>query len=114
MNFNINNRDAAAMSFYLKNRKYSDLLFLLKEIITAQKYGMEYVSKKTGLCRTSLYQVLDVRGNPRIDNLINILDAIGLQLFCPQLNTVITIDQPERLNPETPKGDAIVRTSEET
>ncbi|MFD0704346.1 DNA-binding protein [Alloscardovia venturai] len=41
---------------------------------------MKELSKKAGIPRESLYQILSDRGNPRLDTLMRILDGLGLNL----------------------------------
>lgn len=54
------------------------LLRALKQIAQAQ--GLAKVAKKAGIHRESLSRALSSRGNPRVDTLMTITHAMGLQL----------------------------------
>lgn len=46
----------------------------------ARAKGMSSVSEATGLGRQSLYRTLSGEGNPRIDTLFRVLDALDVKL----------------------------------
>jgi len=48
--------------------------------VAAKARGMSKLSKKTGLTRTTLYNILSEKGNPELKTLAKILDALGLRL----------------------------------
>jgi probable addiction module antidote protein len=55
-------------------------LIALKDVAEARGKGIASLAKKTHLNRESLYRTLSVRGNPRLNNLHLILEALGLHL----------------------------------
>ena len=50
----------------------------------ARAKGMSSVSESTGLGRQSLYRALSESGNPRIDTLFRVLDALNAKLDVTQ------------------------------
>lgn len=46
----------------------------------ARSKGMAAIAKKTGLGRESLYKALSAKGNPRLDTLLKVVNALGLKL----------------------------------
>lgn len=50
----------------------------------ARAKGMSSVSEATGLGRQSLYRALSDDGNPRIDTLFRVLDALEIRLAISQ------------------------------
>lgn len=44
------------------------------------KGGITQLAKKTGLARGNLYRILSEEGNPTLSTLLEILDALDLQL----------------------------------
>lgn len=50
----------------------------------ARAKGMSSVSEATGLGRQSLYRALSDDGNPRIDTLFRVLDALEIRLAVSQ------------------------------
>lgn len=46
----------------------------------ARSKGMAVVAKKSGLGRESLYKALSKGGNPKLDTLLKIVNALGLKL----------------------------------
>ena len=50
----------------------------LKQVVASQ--GIGNVAKSAGVRRESLSRSLSAKGNPRIDTLFSIINAIGLQL----------------------------------
>ena len=46
----------------------------------ARSKGMAKVAKRSGLGRESLYKALSKSGNPRLDSLLKIVNALGLKL----------------------------------
>lgn len=55
-------------------------VFLLALRQVAAAHGMTRIADKTELGRESLYRTLSSKGNPRLDTLIRLLNAAGLQL----------------------------------
>ena len=48
--------------------------------VVARSRGMSALAEKTGLSRQALYKALDERGNPSLDTLLRVFNALGLQL----------------------------------
>ncbi|MBI1329472.1 MAG: putative addiction module antidote protein [Alphaproteobacteria bacterium] len=48
--------------------------------VVARAKGMAKIAKKTGLGRESLYKALSKDGNPRLDTLLKVANALGLKL----------------------------------
>lgn len=46
----------------------------------ARSKGMSEIARKTGLGRQALYNALSENGNPTLETLTAVLDALGLQL----------------------------------
>lgn len=46
----------------------------------ARSKGMSEIAKKSGLGRQALYRTLSEDGNPTLETLLGVLDALGLQL----------------------------------
>jgi probable addiction module antidote protein len=58
-------------------------LVALRDVAEAQQ-GMTKLASAAGVNRENLYRMLSGRGNPRLENLKAVLDAIGLQIeFVP-------------------------------
>lgn len=55
-------------------------LIALKDVTHARGQGIATLAKKTHLNRESLYRTLSERGNPRLNNLRLILEALDLHL----------------------------------
>ena len=72
------------------------LKLALREVIRV--YGIENVSRKTGLCRPTLHKMFSEIGNPTYNNLVIALEAIGLEL------TVRPIETRENSNDERNKS----------
>lgn len=50
----------------------------LRHVVEAL-YGMTEASKKTKVSRMSLYRILSERGNPRWENIMDVLRIVGLR-----------------------------------
>lgn len=46
----------------------------------ARSKGMGEIARKSGLGRQALYRALSEDGNPMLETLLGVLDALGLQL----------------------------------
>jgi probable addiction module antidote protein len=46
----------------------------------ARSKGMSDIARQTGLSRESLYRALSANGNPNLDTLLKVCDALGLRL----------------------------------
>jgi probable addiction module antidote protein len=58
----------------------ADAVFLQALRDVARANHMSYVAEATGLNRESLYKMLSPRGNPGINSLKAVLNAVGLRL----------------------------------
>ena len=58
----------------------ADAVFLLALRDIAKANHMTYIAEATGLNRESLYKMLSNRGNPGINSLKAVLNAVGLEL----------------------------------
>jgi len=56
-------------------------VFLLALRQVAAAHGVGSVAKQSDLGRESLYRALSAKGKPRLETLLRLLDAAGLQLF---------------------------------
>ncbi len=52
----------------------------LKDVAAAQLGGMTALSQEGDLNRQALYRSLSEKGNPRLDTLTKVLDALGLRM----------------------------------
>ncbi|WP_433910370.1 addiction module antidote protein [Sphingomonas yabuuchiae] len=48
--------------------------------LVAKSRGMTKLAEETGLSRQALHKALSENGNPTLDTVIKVLDALGLQL----------------------------------
>ena len=48
--------------------------------VVARSQGMSALAERTGLSRQALYKALSEAGNPSLDTLLRVLDALGLKL----------------------------------
>ena len=48
--------------------------------VVARSQGMSEIARKSGLGRQALYNALSENGNPTLETLTAVLDALGLQL----------------------------------
>lgn len=55
-------------------------LLALKNVIAAQEDNISSIAKESNITRTSIYRILSLKGNPKLTNIISLLDAVGLQL----------------------------------
>lgn len=67
-------------------------LVALRDVAEAQQ-GIARLAATAGVNRENLYRMLSGRGNPRLNNLKAVLDAIGLQIeFVPAKKASLTGD----------------------
>ena len=71
---------AAYLNAALMDEDPKVFLIALKDVTDARGEGVAELAKKTHLNRESLYRTLSERGNPRLNNLCLILEALGLHL----------------------------------
>ena len=57
-----------------------DAFLLALRTIAEAKEGMSSLAKKTNLSRQALYKAFSSKGNPRLDTLLVILNALGYSL----------------------------------
>lgn len=55
-------------------------LVALKNVIEAQGGDISALAKKSQLNRENLYRILSDNGNPKLNSIISLLNAMGLQL----------------------------------
>lgn len=48
--------------------------------VVARAKGMADIAEKTGIKRQQLYRALDKNGNPTLETLMKVLDAMGIKL----------------------------------
>ena len=71
---------AAYLNAALADEDPKVFLIALKDVTDARGKGVAQLAKKTHLNRESLYRTMSERGNPRLNNLCLILEALGLHL----------------------------------
>ena len=71
---------AAYLNAALGDEDLKVFLIALKDVTDARGKGVTQLAKKTHLNRESLYRTLSKKGNPRLNNLCVILEALGLHL----------------------------------
>ncbi len=55
-------------------------LLALKNVIDAKKITRSTLEEETNITRMSIYRILSKKGNPKLTNIISLLNAIGLQM----------------------------------
>lgn len=55
-------------------------LLALKNVCEAQGEEMTNLAKKTKISRENLYRILSKKGNPKLSNIISLLNAVGFSL----------------------------------
>ncbi len=55
-------------------------LLALKNVCDAQGEEMAALARKTNLSRENLYRILSKKGNPKLNNIIALLNAVGFDL----------------------------------
>ncbi|MBX2822855.1 MAG: putative addiction module antidote protein [Rhodothermaceae bacterium] len=66
-----------AIEEYLKDGNHAVFLTCLRHVVDAQM-GMSELAKRTGKSRQHLYAALSEEGNPRLDTILAILNAVGV------------------------------------
>jgi probable addiction module antidote protein len=69
----------AYLNAALEDGEPAVLLEALRNVADA-KGGMGALAKATGMSRESLYRTLSRRGNPKIETVMELLNALGLKL----------------------------------
>jgi len=77
----LKNPDYAAdyLAQVLAEKDKAAFLIALKDVVAATG-GMSVMAKRVGLKRPSLYKILSKRGNPTLETLQAILEALGLRV----------------------------------
>jgi probable addiction module antidote protein len=70
----------------LAEKDKAAFLVALKDVVEATG-GMSAMAKRVGLKRPSLYKVFSKRGNPTLETLQAILEALGLRVTVATANT---------------------------
>ena len=76
----------ASLDEYQGDGNLEAFLLALRTVIEAQG-GMTELARKTSLNRQNLYRTLSRNGNPRLQTLHEILNALGLRLSIEQVPT---------------------------
>lgn len=66
------------LNFALEEGDPKYFLKALRHVVEAL-YGMTEASKKTKVSRMSLYRILSEKGNPRLENIMDVLRIVGLR-----------------------------------
>ncbi len=65
----------------LEDEEYPEVFLLaLRHVAEAHGFGMSKLAAKTKLNRENLYRMLSKKGNPKIENIAAVLDALGFKL----------------------------------
>ena len=65
----------------LKDQDPAMFLLALKNVIAAQEVNISTIAEGANLTRTSIYRILSPKGNPKLTNIISLLDSVGFQLL---------------------------------
>ena len=71
---------AAYLNEALQDEDPRVFLLALKNVIDAQRAVRSTLAKQANITRTSLYRILSKQGNPKLTNIVSLLNTIGLQL----------------------------------
>lgn len=71
---------SAYLNEALKNEITCIFLLALKNVCKAQGKEMAALARQTKISRENLYRILSKRGNPKLNNVVSLLSAIGFQL----------------------------------
>lgn len=64
----------------LKDEDPRVFLLALKNVCEAQGEAMASLARQTKISRENLYRILSKKGNPKLNNVISLLSAVGFQL----------------------------------
>ena len=64
----------------LKDEDPRVFLLALKNVCEAQGEKMAALARETKISRENLYRILSKRGNPKLNNVVSLLSAVGFQL----------------------------------
>jgi probable addiction module antidote protein len=85
-------RDPEVAAMYLKASLGSPEQFLKALRKVAEAHQVAKVAEAAGKQRESVYRMLSEEGNPRLDSLWAVLQAVGLQLTVDQASSSLTPD----------------------
>ena len=68
------------LSEALKGEDPCMFLLALKNVCEAQGEEMTALAKEANISRENLYRILSKKGNPKLNNIISLLNAVGFQL----------------------------------
>lgn len=71
---------SAYLSEALKDEDPRIFLLALKNVCEAQGEEMTDLARRTKLSRENLYRILSKKGNPKLNNIIALLNAVGFQI----------------------------------
>jgi probable addiction module antidote protein len=73
--------DTAVATYLSEAMATGDSAFIADALgVVARARGMTQVARKAGLARESLYRALGKSGNPELETVIRVMNAIGLRL----------------------------------
>ncbi len=78
---------AAYLNAALEDGDNEIFLLALRNVADARLGGMSKLASATGLNRESLYRMLSDNGNPELNSLSRLLQALGLKLAVEKDNT---------------------------
>ena len=64
----------------LKDEDPRVFLLALKNVCEAQGEVMASLARQTKISRENLYRILSKKGNPKLNNVVSLLSAVGFQL----------------------------------
>lgn len=70
---------SAYLNEALKDEDPRMFLLALKNVCEAQGEEMTSLARRTKLSRENLYRILSKKGNPKLNNIIVLLNAVGFQ-----------------------------------
>lgn len=71
----------AYLAVALEDEEYPEMfLVALRNVAEANGWGMSKLAAKSKLNRENLYRMLSKKGNPKMDNISSVLNALGFQL----------------------------------
>ena len=68
------------LSEALKDEDPRIFLLALKNVCEAQGEEMTDLARRTKVSRENLYRILSKKGNPKLNNIMSLLNAVGFQL----------------------------------
>ncbi len=71
---------SAYLNEALKDEDPRMFLLALKNVCGAQGEEMTDLARRTKLSRENLYRILSKKGNPKLNNIIALLNAVGFQI----------------------------------